>query len=102
MDTWPHGAGYPTQTASPLDVVTDRIRERVQKRGEDWLVATHHVVSIATDRQARLVYDALAGKLLTIHEADLAQIVAQRLGIAITWRHIDLAPGSQWEEGRGS
>lgn len=85
----------------PLDIVTDRIRARVAK-GEDWLTATYHVVAIMTDRQAQLIYDTLAGKLLTRNDADLLQLTAQRLGIAITWRHIDLAPGSQWQEGRGS
>lgn len=92
------------EPVSPLDIVTNKIRERVEdkKCPEDWLTATFRVVEIMSERQARLIYDALAGKLLTVHDADLAQLIAQRLGIAITWRHIDLAPGSQWQEGRGS
>jgi len=87
----------------PLDIVIDRIRQRVddKRHPEDRLTATFHVVSLMTDRQARLIYDALADKTLTVHDADLAQLVAQKLNIEIAWRHIDLTVGAEWQEGRG-
>ena len=90
--------------SDPLDIVTERIRALVddKRRPVDWLAATFQVVEIMTERQARIVYDALVNKPLAVHDADLLQMVAQRLGITITWQHIDLAPFSQWEEGRGT
>ncbi len=86
----------------PLDITLDAIRSRVDKKHEDWLTATYNVVAIMSERQAHIIYDALAGKLLTVRDADLLQLTAQKLGIAITWQHIDLAPDSQWQEGRGT
>lgn len=88
-------------TSSPLDITTDRIRERVDRRREDWLTATFAVVSAMTDRQARLVLDELRRRPgLSVHEADLAQFTAQRLGDPLQWRHIALA-GDTWQPGRG-
>jgi len=90
--------------ADPLDIVTERIRALVddQRSPEDWLAATFQVVELMTERQARIVYDALIDRPLAVHDADLLQRVAQKLGIELHWQHIDLAPFSQWEEGRGS
>lgn len=90
--------------SDPLDIVTERIRARVddKRRPVDWLAATFNVVELMTERQARIVYDALIGKPLAVHDADLLQMVAQKLGIELHWQHIDLAPFSQWDEGRGS
>lgn len=87
--------------ADPLDIVIDRIRALVdERRPVDWLTATFQVVEIMTERQARIIYDALVGRSLAVHDADLLQMVAQKLGIELHWRHMDLAPGSQWQEGR--
>lgn len=87
---------------TPAKALAD-IRDRVEgKQREDWLTATFHVVARMTDRQARLVLDELRRRPgLSVHEADLAQLAAQRLGVAIQWRHIKLT-GDTWKEGRGS
>lgn len=89
--------------SSPVDITTDRIRARVEgKQREDWLTATFAVVSAMTDRQARIVLDELRQRAgLSVHEADLAQMAAQRLGETLQWRHIALA-GDTWQPGRGA
>jgi hypothetical protein len=63
-------------TTTPLDIVRDAIRKRVDaKNGEPWLAATFHVVEQMSDRQARII-------------------------LAYTWQHIPLT-GDAWQPGRG-
>lgn len=90
--------------SSPVDITTARIRARVEgKQREDWLTATFAVVSLMDDRQARLVLDELRGRPgLSVHEADLAQLAAQRLGESLQWRHIALGSEAEWRPGRGA
>ena len=89
-----------TPGQSPLDIVHLYITARVKDRHETPLVATAHIVQVMTDDQARKVYDLLMDRPLTIGDADLAQLVAQRLGIELEWWHCDLVPGATWEKGR--
>jgi len=49
-------------------------------------------------QRAILHYINLSGA--DLREADLAQLVAQRLGIELEWWHCDLVPGATWEKGR--
>lgn len=90
-------------TTTPLDIVRDAIRKRTDaKNGEPWLAATFHVVEQMSDRQARIILDALVARPLSIHDADLAQFVVDklRLGHSYTWQHIPLT-GDAWQPGRG-
>lgn len=88
-----------------LDAITDAIRARVHKRGEDWLTATFHVVESLDDAQARAIVAKLQGRCLVRTDADLLQLAAQRCapkGLpALVWRHVDVA-GGEWGEGRYS
>jgi hypothetical protein len=92
---------------TPLTIVRDAIRKRVEgKSGEPWLQATYHVVEQMSDRQARIILDALVARPLSLHDADLAEFITAKLGVthAYTWQHIPLTgslTGDAWQPGRG-
>lgn len=84
----------------PLTITRKRIYARRRDHHETMLMATAQVVNLMSERQARIVYDALVGRPLTVSDADLAQLVAQRLGIEPAWQHCDLVPGATWQPER--
>jgi len=86
-----------------LGIMADTVRERTHpyKRNEDWLTATFNVVRLLDDRQANLVWELLQGRPLTVHEADMYQFLAQRLGKEIAWQHRGLMEHDELKPGRG-
>jgi len=85
---------------TPLSITQKYIAARVADRHETQLVATAHVVQSMTDAQARKVHAMLVDRPLMVADADLAQLVAQRIGVALDWWHLDLVPGAEWQCGR--
>ena len=88
-------------STDPLALIRQRIAARIAKQREMPLMATARVAEALTDRQARIVCDALLGRPLLADDADLLQLCAQRIGLAVRWMHVELRPGAGWKPGRG-
>lgn len=88
----------------PLAAATDSIRRLVNRRIRplSWLEATFLVVDGMTNEVAAVVLDQLmAQRFLAIYDADLAQMLAQKLGRPVQWAHARLNGDGEWIEGRG-
>lgn len=86
-----------------LSTVTDRIRELVHKRSMSWLAATFAVTESMTTQDAQAALKELLFRDgLSVHEADMCQMLAQRLGVELEWEHVKFNGDGIPEKGRGS
>lgn len=91
--------------SDPLSTATERIRNA--SRRENPLAATFLVVEGMDEVTAKEVFAALLRQqFLDCASADLAQMLSQRLGVAVAWSHKPLGDfvggNGEWAEGRGS
>jgi hypothetical protein len=87
----------------PLATATDAIRELVNRkvRPLSWLEATFAVVeAMTTEKATATLAQLIQRRYLAIYDADLAQMLAQKLGVEVQWRHARFN-GDGWNEGRG-
>lgn len=87
-----------------LDAATNAIRELANRRIRplSWLEATFAVVEAMSEAEAKTVLQQLmTQRFLAVYDADLAQMLAQRLGVPVQWSHAMLSGDGEWIEGRG-
>ncbi|MCC6457841.1 MAG: hypothetical protein IT328_22990 [Caldilineaceae bacterium] len=85
----------------PLATATERIRDLTRK-GRSPLEATFTVSELMSDSDAAMVLDRLiAQRFLARPDADLAQMLATRLGREVRWQHAHFNDSDGWHEGRG-
>lgn len=85
-----------------LATATERIRDHIRK-GRSPLEATFTVSEQMTDSDAAAVLDRLmAQQFLACPDADLAQMLATRLGRGVRWQHAHFNDSDGWHEGRGN
>ena len=92
-------------TTDPLAAATDAIRAMIRRKANprSTLEATFFVTSSMSDQDAlRVLQRLIAQRYLCQLEGDIAQLLAQRLGVEVQWSHMPLLPGGGWMEGRGS
>lgn len=92
-------------TTDPLAAASDAIRALVKRKANPltWLAATFTVIEAMDDATARAVLGRLmAQRFLAIYDADMAQLLAQRLGVEVQWSHATFMGDGEWIEGRGS
>lgn len=90
--------------ADPLAAATQKIRELVSRkvRPLGWLEAAFLVSEGMPDDDAKEAFkQLLQQRFLVRPDADLAQMLAARLGVEVQWSHMPLVPGAEWQEGRG-
>lgn len=92
-------------TTDPLSVATDKISNT--SRRQNPLVATFLVVEAMDEATAKEVFTQLMHRqFLDCASADLAQMLAAKLGVAVQWTHKPLGDfvsgDGEWAEGRGS
>ena len=89
------------ERALALIEFSDLARTKYRPQGERKATARKVAHDKLTDESAVEVYYALLGRPLLSDEADLLEAVAERLGKAIQWRHLELLVGhSDWKDGR--
>jgi hypothetical protein len=89
----------------PIDDLIHAVRARVDvKRNPlSWRAAISVVVAALPEWEAQCALVALARRpALSIHEADMAEALARRLGQPLAWRHRGLLEPGAWEPGRGA
>jgi hypothetical protein len=87
----------------PLTLATDRIHEPANRRINpmDPLIAAFTVTeAMDTETAKQVLQQLLAQKYLAEPDANLAQLLSQKLGIALQWRHVELMGDGGWREGR--
>jgi hypothetical protein len=87
----------------PLATATDAIRELVHRklRPLSWLEATFAVAeSLTTEKATAVLGQLLQQRYLAVYDADLAQMLAQKLGVEVRWQHTCFNADG-WNEGRG-
>jgi hypothetical protein len=90
--------------ADPLTIATAAIRELVNRKARPLssLEAIFNVSESLSERDAAQILDQLiAQRYLSLWDADLAQMLAQRLGREVKWSHATFN-GYGWNEGSGS
>jgi hypothetical protein len=89
---------------NPLTTATAKINELVTRRNRPLSVleATFTVAELMTEADAHDALDRLIAKrFLARDDADLAQMLAQKLGRPVQWSHTRFGVG-EWVGGRGS
>jgi hypothetical protein len=87
----------------PVATATDAIRELVHRkvRPLTWLEATFVVTESMTPEAATQALKQLLGQhYLALPDADLAQMLAHKLGVEVQWSHTRFN-GDGWHEARG-
>lgn len=88
----------------PLAAATAAIHELVTRRSRPLsaLEAAFRVTEAMSEADARAVlYRLIAQRYLFQTDADVAQLLARRLGVEVQWSHMPLVPSAEWQEGRG-
>lgn len=88
----------------PLATATDQIRTLINRKTAPLspLAAIFQVTEAMSDEDAKSVLQRLmAQRFLSQMDADLAQFLAQRLGIEVKWSHTAINGDGEWIEGRG-
>lgn len=86
-----------------LLIASEDIRSLVYRKRNPlpWLEAIFTVAEGMTEGfAAQVLEQLLAQRFLAVYDADLAQMLAQKLGRQVTFTHIALT-GDTWREGRG-
>jgi hypothetical protein len=89
----------------PIDELTNAVRARVDAKYNalSWAAAIAVVVAGLPEWEARGALVALTRRsALSVHEADMADALARRLGLPLAWRHRGLLEPGAWEPGRGT
>lgn len=93
----------------PLATATNAIRDKVSSKNNplSWLEAAFVVTERMSESDAKEALGQLIRRqFLSVHDADLAQMLAARLGVQLQWSHKPLAEfisgDGEWIEGRGS
>jgi hypothetical protein len=87
----------------PVATATDAIRELVNRkvRPLSWLEATFAVVeAMTTEKATATLAQLIRCRFLSVYDADLAQMLAQKLGVEVRWSHARFNADG-WNEGRG-
>lgn len=88
----------------PLTTAQDTIRELTTRkvRPLSSLEAVFQVTEAMSEADAtEALQRLLAQRYLACDDADLAQMLAAKLGVPVQWSHMPLVPGGEWVEGRG-
>lgn len=91
-------------TTDALAAATGKIRELISRKARPLssLEATFEVTESMSEEDAAQVLDRLiAQRYLDTVNADMAQMLAQRLGLEVRWSHATFAGDGEWIEGRG-
>lgn len=86
-----------------LDTTTDDIRALVNRKHNplSWLEATFTVAEGLSDEVAgEVLQQLLRQRFLAVYDADMAQMLATRLGTEVKWSHAELNGDGIWKEGR--
>lgn len=89
----------------PLALATDAIRALVSRRLRplSWLEATYLVTdSLSVEDATQVLARLLQQRYLALYDADMAQMLAVRLGVEIHWSHSTFKGDGEWVEGRGT
>lgn len=91
---------------TPLDAATDSVRKLANRKIAplSWLEATFAVVEgMSTEVATQVLDQLLRQRFLAIYDADMAQMLAQKLGREVQWSHarFPITEDRDWEEGRG-
>lgn len=89
-------------TTDPLAAATAQISEMVTRKTNPLssLEATFFVTESMSDQDAQTILQRLlAQRFLCQLDADIAQLLAQRLGVEVKWSHTRF--DGEWKEGRG-
>lgn len=87
--------------AAAVNTITELVTRKV--RPLSTLEAAFHVTEAMSEADARNVLQQLiAQRYLCQLDGDIAQLIAQRLGVQVQWSHLPLSPSAEWKEGRGS
>lgn len=89
----------------PLALATDAIRTLINRKTAPLssLAATFQVTEAMSSEDATQVLDRLiAQRFLSVWDADMAQMLAQRLGVEVRWSHARFNGDGEWVEGRGN
>lgn len=87
----------------PLPAAQHAIATMLARKGNTLssLEATFATVELMSEADANAALDALIEqRWLDRDNADLAQLLAQKVGRAVGWRHLTLS-NNEWHEGRG-
>lgn len=87
----------------PLTTATAAVRELVHRkmRPLSWLEATFAVVdAMTTETATATLAQLIQQRYLALYDADMAQMLAQKLGVEVQWSHARF-DGDGWNEGRG-
>lgn len=88
----------------PLTATTEQIHELMTRRFRPLpaLAAIFEVTEAMDTGTATTVFTQLVARRYLDRElADLAQMLATKLGVEVQWSHMQLTPGAEWQEGRG-
>ncbi len=88
----------------PLAAATDSIRSLVSRkvRPLSSLEAVYVVTEAMSEADAKTILRQLiAQRFLSQMDGDIAQMIAQRLGVPVQWAHARLNGDGKWIEGRG-
>lgn len=91
--------------ADPLATATESIRTLVSRRINPMplLQATFMVVEVMSTEDAKQVLaQLLRQRYLAQTDADMAQMLAARLGVGVQWSHATFKGDGEWVEGRGN
>lgn len=88
----------------PLTAATEAIHALCNRKARplSWLEACFEVTeAMDTETATEALQQLIARRYLDRESADIAQMLATRLGIPVQWSHMPLIPGAEWKEGRG-
>jgi len=91
-------------TTDPYAVAVNTINELITRkvRPLSSLEATFHAIEAMSEVDARAtLHRLIERRYLCQLDADIAQFLAQRLGVQVQWSHMPLIPSAEWREGRG-
>lgn len=94
-----------THSTDPLTQATDQIRTLINRKTAPLspLAAIFQVTEAMSTEDATQVLDRLiAQRFLSVWDADMAQMLATRLGVEVHWSHATFVGDGEWMEGRGS
>jgi hypothetical protein len=100
--THPRVSSKQATTPDALATATERIAELVKRKGLSSLEATFTVSESLSEQDAKAALQRLIEqRYLCQMDADLAQLLAQRLGVEVQWSHAKFSGNGEWVEGRG-
>lgn len=88
----------------PLTTATESIRTLITRKTAPLssLAAIFQVTEAMSTEDAKAVLTQLIRqRFLSLWDADMAQMLAQRLGVEVKWSHATFKGDGEWIEGRG-